>query len=205
MNQSVLSHLRVLHSRQYVNPEYPTRSPLPRQIREQPKQDLYESIAPSPQGEDCVGCGRTYPGGVRIDGPLNLSVLEAAAANFWLSNDELKMVQAASALKSTRDGEVIGSIFDQFGYEHDNRPGEVLQDLLNRVWESLRAAVGPNWTPSPNGWSCSSCGRKEEPGQATAGLASLNAELLGEERQGDEDEQLNLQEFQSSLNLRRRA
>lgn len=206
LNPNVLAQLRRVHlqiptrNRPSVDPPslIPESARGPRR-RMEPEQ--YEDVSETPQGEDCMGCGRTYPGDVGIDGKLNLAVVEAAAANFWLSNEELKMVQGAAILRSPRDRDLAQNVYQQFGYRDDSQPAAVLQDLLKRVWESMQDAIGPNWTATASGWSCQACGRKEEPGQATAGLAGMNAELHGEERQGDEDEQLNLEELSDSLGL----
>lgn len=164
--------------------------------------ESFEGVSDSPSGEDCVRCGRTYPGEVGIDGKLNLSVIEAAAANFWLSNEELKMVRGAAILRNPRDRDMAQDVYSQLGYRSGEPVAAVLNDILQRVWISMQEAIGPNWTQTPSGWCCQGCMQKEEPGQAISGLGAMTAELIGDERQGDEDEQINLGQLSDSLGLK---
>lgn len=201
LNPQVLARLRAVTK----TPAKPASSPARRRPAV-PLPDAYAldrqaGLSDTPKNEDCVRCGRTHPGNVYMpDGSVQLPVIEAAAANYWLSMEELKKVRGAAALRS-RDRELVQQVLAEYGYAHNTPPSQAVQELLNEVWQSMATGIGPNWTPTPSGWVCPGCAPTPEAGESTTGLGGLSAELAGVERTGEEEDEVDLGDLTDALGL----
>ena len=189
---TALAQLRALRSRPLpsASPPQPLR-PLPTHHRQTNVVDEVVGIGETPDGEDCVTCGRTYPGNVHIPpGNVQVPVIEAAARAFWLSMEELKKVRGASALRNARDTELVQQVLTEYGYSSDTKPSVACQELINEIWQSMITSIGPDWSTAPNGWICPGCTSIPQESEAIAGLGALGAELNGVERTGGEEDEV---------------